>query len=144
MSNIRFAPMTAALLSRKGQAAPSPLFPPPPDSYWRPVEHVTGNGKSASAPALATVREEPPHEETGAAPVVVTAKLMNDDRPHKVRVSLSNGEFERFGLAAVKRGIARHHLVREAINDYVDRLMRDYENCGCITGTAAASGCCRG
>ena len=144
MSNIRFAPMTSALLSRKGQAAPSPLFPPAPDSYWRAVERVNGNGIPASAPALATVREEPLHEEPGEAPVVVTAKLMNDDRPHKVRVSLSNGEFERFGLAAVKRGIARHQLVREAINDYVDRLMRDYENCGCITAMATASGCCRG
>jgi hypothetical protein len=34
--------------------------------------------------------------------------------------------------------------LREAINDYVDRLMRDYENCGCITGVASGNGCCRG
>jgi hypothetical protein len=143
MSNVRFASMTSALLARKGQAAPSQPFPPPPDSYWRPVARVNGDSVPASASALATVREEPTHEESEETPLVVTAKLMTDDRPHKVRVSLSNGEFERFGLAAVKRGIARHQLIREAINDYVDRLMRDYENCGCITG-APTTACCRG
>jgi hypothetical protein len=138
MSNARFAPITSALLARKGQAAPSQLFPPPPDSYWRPLMQLNGHG--AAPPASA--HEELMNEEPEGVPVTVSAKLMHDDRPHKVRVSLSNAEFERFGLAAVKRGIARHQLLREAINDYVDRLMRDYENCGCITG-APMTACCR-
>lgn len=133
MSNLRFAPITSTLLARKGQAAPSQLFPPPPDSYWRPVTRTNGHT------ALEAVPEESP-EPTMA----VSAKAAPyDDRPHKVRIALSDAELERFGLAAVKRGVTRQQLLREAINDYVDRLMRDYENCGCITGTPTTA-CCRG
>ena len=134
MSNLRFAPITSTLLARKGQAAPSQLFPPPPDSYWRPVTRTNGHLATETMP-----------DEPADPTVTVSAKAAPyDDRPHKVRVALSDAELERFGLAAVKRGITRQQLLREAINDYVDRLMRDYENCGCITGVAAASGCCRG
>jgi hypothetical protein len=135
MSNLRFAPITSGLLARKGQAGPSQLFPPPPESYWRAAPRTNGSTASVTMP---------PQDEVVEAPVEISVKAAHhDDRPHKVRVSLSENEFERFGIAAVKRGIARHQLLREAINDYVDRLMRDYENCGCITGVATTA-CCRG
>lgn len=139
MSEPRFAPMTAMLLARKGTAAPSQVF-----------SGFNGAGLGdLSAAAHATA---PPV--LRLASVAADAEPIHDpeppktrrdaDHPHKVRVSLSDAEFEKFGIAAVKRGTTRHQLLREALNSYVNRLMRDFDDsCPCLGGTPTANGCCR-
>jgi hypothetical protein len=58
-------------------------------------------------------------------------------------VSLSDAEYERFGLAAVKRGVTRHQVLREALNNYVEQLMQEYgASCTCIGARANGTGCC--
>ena len=117
MSQPRFAPMTAALFVRN--APPSPAL----ISIPRPVED------ESEAPVLQ--RPAP-----GQRPPSDT------ERPHKVRIALSDAEFQAFGLAAVKRGISRQQILRGALNRHLDELARDYgQTCACLSRRAGERPC---
>jgi hypothetical protein len=120
MSQPRFAPMTASLLARKGSAAPSSLngftlaaMPPP-----RPVE--------ISPPPF---DESPVHRE-------------HDAHHKKLFVSLSHPEHERLAIAAVKTGLSRHQLIRDALELYFEQLSADMgHDCRCVAGTVCGNSC---
>jgi hypothetical protein len=138
MSEPRFAPITTALLARKGHALPSTVIPG--QVPWEPEVRLNGE---ENEPAF-RLMSAGPEASSDSHDVVKTRAHRDSQRPHKVRVSLSDAEFERFGLAAVKRGVTRHQVLRDALNNYVDRLMQEYGNsCACIGGAANANGCCR-
>ena len=118
MSQPKFAPITAALLARKGSAIPSTLTsfsPPPPKAA----------AVSSIDPPLATaMRPEAPHAEHDAH----LAK--------KLFVALTRPEHERLAIAAVKTGLTRHQIVRDALDLYYEQLSRDMGNiCACVAGT---------
>jgi hypothetical protein len=108
MSQPRFAPMTAALFVRN--------TPP--------------------SPTLVSMPRQFDEESTAPQPerTACTARSAADtQRPHKVRIALSDAEFEAFGLAAVKRGISRQQILRGAVNRYLDELAHDYgQTCACL------------
>ena len=120
MSNSPFAPITSNLLARKGDAMPSGAKPslfwtrdvPPP-----PIVH--------EAPRSAAATPPPP----GA-------------KPHRMMVTLSQTEFEKLGIAAVKKGLTRHQIVRTALDAHLERLKREYGGCGCMAmGGGCTDGC---
>ncbi len=138
MSEPRFAPITTALLARKGHAVPTTVVPR--QMPWEREVIVQGE---EDEPAFRLISATPEaSSDTHEAPKIRAHR--DSERPHKVRVSLSDAEFERFGLAAVKRGVTRHQILRDALNNYVNRLMQEYGNsCACIGGAANANGCCQ-
>jgi len=125
MSAHKFAPMTAGLLARKGEAVPAGAARVPfaPIVLREPAPHSSHAESTVRFAAAST----PVHEEHSRHSEV--------DRPHKLRVALSDTEFEKLGLAAVKHGLTRHQLIRDAIDSYVDLLIKRYQgNCRCIGG----------
>ncbi len=120
MSQPRFAPITAGLLARKGTAAPSSMtgftpvaMPPPPP---KPIE--------PPAPSFSESQPEP------------------DAHHKKLFVSLSHPEHERLAIAAVKTGLTRHQIVRDALDLYFEQLLADMgHECHCVAGSACARSC---
>jgi hypothetical protein len=129
MSHARFAPVTASLLARKGSAMPSTMTP------------------AAILPPFVPAVVEPPSRPASAAQAESDAE---HDAPHdpgrskKLFIPLSHREHERLAIAAVKTGLTRHQLVRDALEMYFEQLSADMgDDCACITGGFAShSGCC--
>ena len=125
MSNSPFAPITSNLLARKGDAMPS-----------------------GAKPSLFWTRDVPPpplvHEAPRRAP---TPPLPPDgSKPHRMMVTLSPTEFEKLGIAAVKKGLTRHQIVRAALDAHLERLKREYGGCGCMAQPSQSNcgGCSEG
>jgi hypothetical protein len=125
----RFAPITAGLLARKGDAMPSTMIPPailPPfaeTSPRRPVQSVP-----SPPPAAPDNEAHPPHDPS---------------RPKKLFIALSHREHERLAIAAVKTGLSRHQLVRDALESYFEQLAHDLrDGCACMSGAKGCSGAC--
>jgi hypothetical protein len=84
------------------------------------------------------------------APAVPAEAEPEHDMPHdpgrskKLFIPLSHREHERLAIAAVKTGLTRHQLVRDALEMYFEQLSADMgDDCACITGGFAShSGCC--
>lgn len=123
----RFAPITSSLLARKGDAVPSAAKPslfwareaPPPETHHHAVP----------AREMPPPREVPPPREPPQG-----------DKLHRMMITLSGAEFERLGIAAVKKGLTRHQIVRAALDVHLDRIKREYGACGCMAGECSA-GC---
>jgi hypothetical protein len=139
VSYAKFAPITEGLLARKGEAAPS-------FGTKRTVDWMS------ELPAIREpVRDVPPSFATGtefahverAAPehAMVAPKLApTAEKPRRVVVSMTPCEFERLGIAAVKKGVSRHDLVRNTVNDYLARLAVEMNRCACLDdGSQCAS-----
>jgi hypothetical protein len=114
MSQPRFAPITAALLARKGSATPSSM-----------------TGLSPAAPPSV------PSKEASTPPAAENSALPEQEAHHKkLFVSLSHAEHERLAIAAVKTGLTRHQLIRDALDLYFEQISRDLgEECRCVAGT---------
>lgn len=141
MSYAKFAPITANLLARKGEAAPS-------FGTKRPVPWTS------ELPALREpVRDIPPsfvtgtefsHVESASLPheIATPKPTATSEKPRRVVVSMSPCEFERLGIAAVKKGVSRHDLVRDTVNTYLARLAVEINRCACLNdGSQCASTC---
>ena len=116
MSTPRFAPITSSLFARKGDAVPS--------------------GMSAK-PSLLWTREPPPLAVSEAPP-----PLPPGERAHRMMLTLTPAEFEKLGIAAVKKGVTRHNILRTALDLHLERLKREYGGCGCMAiGGGCADGC---
>jgi hypothetical protein len=120
VSQIRFTPITSNLLSRKGDAAPSAVAGKP--------SLVRANG---SLPHFASAQAKPP-----------AATPPDGVKSHRMMVTLSASEFEKLGIAAVKKGVTRHQMVRTALDLYLEQLRQEFGTCSCMTldGTCMA-GC---
>lgn len=127
MSQPRFAPITASLLARKGNAMPSPMvaFAMPATEEMEPQPFVAPSIVMAAprlpvGGATATHPPEPAHDPA---------------RPKKLFVAFSHCEHERLAIAAVKTGLSRHQIVRDALDIYFEQLTRDMgHDCRCVSG----------
>ena len=63
------------------------------------------------------------------------------ERPHRMMIALSSVEFEKLGIAAVKKGMTRHQVLRAALDIHLERLKREYGGCGCMAVGGCTSGC---
>lgn len=144
MSYAKFAPITAGLLARKGEAAPS-----------------FGTKRTASWTAELPAMREPVHVPFGAHvelahhepvshheplaqhdhPAAVAKAPLAGDKPRRIVVSMSACEFERLGIAAVKKNTTRHDLVRDTVNAYLQRLAAEFnERCACLNDGSSCAG----
>jgi hypothetical protein len=121
----KFAPITASLLARKGDAMPSGLVQTKPPMPW-----------TAPPPPLTHERfawsdnhpHELPHE--------------HHDMPRRLFVALSHAEHERLAIAAVKKGITQHQIVHNALDAYFEKLSAEFdEQCACIANGGCRNGC---
>lgn len=128
MSHARFAPITGSLLARKGEAAPSL-------ETKRPMDWMIDSPRDFAKERTAAVGLE--RLERLIAPSEALSAIR---KPRRIMVSLSDCEFERLGIAAVKKGVSRHDLVRDTMNLYLDRLATEMNGrCACL---ADGSRCC--
>ncbi|HEY8948551.1 MAG TPA: CopG family transcriptional regulator [Rhizomicrobium sp.] len=131
MSHARFAPITASLLARKGGAMPSSMMPPALQPPFVPAAVVP-----APRPAVQQAQPEIEQDHDGA-------QSHDPSRPKKLFIALSHREHERLAIAAVKTGLSRHQLVRDALESYFEQLSRDMrEGCACMSGAKSCSGSC--
>lgn len=115
MSTSRFTPITSELFARKGDASPSGMKP---SLAW------------TREPAVPSAPKTPPPPPTVA-------------RPHRMILTLSALEYEKLGIAAVKKGVSRHHILRSALDTHLMRLKREYGGCGCMAmGGPCGDACC--
>ncbi len=138
MSYAKFAPMTANLLARKGEAVPS-LETKRPMAWMSELPTQRGPDCDRRA-SIGIGLETTPHEDT----VVIAKPAPIVRKSRRIVVSLDPCEFERLGIAAAKKGIDRHELVRETMNRYLLRLaaqlnhrcvcLRDDSQCGGSSG----------
>ena len=129
MSQARFAPITASLLARKGNAMPSAMMPAAimPPFVPAAVERLAPAPRPAVHPEP-ELDHEAPHDPS---------------RPKKLFIALSHREHERLAIAAVKTGLNRHQLVRDALEAYFEQLSRDMkEGCACMSGVKPCCGSC--
>ena len=159
MSGGKFASLTSGLLVRKGEARPSEAMPPHAFSFAagfapkqtperhsaRPLEEVPPPAVVSGAHGLERPRMDqvcetlepvtPAPDEAAAKPCESTLK------PRRLMVSLSSSEHETLGLIAVKKGVTRHRLLRNALDEYLALLVDEYgDACACInSGCACAS-----
>jgi len=121
VSQPRFAPITASLLARKGEAAPL----------------------SAKQP-LAWLQDVAPARPMPPAPQMSHGMADPAEKPHRIMVALSNREYETLGIAAVKKGTTRHRIAREAMDHYFATLAREFhDRCACVSDAAREGGCCK-
>lgn len=136
MSSAKFASITSSLLARKGDATPSlatlpvrpsafgdipPPFPPPPPPFKKECSEPPQ--EPVAQPASATM---PPR----GAPA---------DRPRRIVITLTAEEFEKLGIAAIKKDKTRHQIVRGALDAYFRQLASELPRaCNCM----AKRDCC--
>ncbi|MDE2073079.1 MAG: hypothetical protein KGJ81_06535 [Alphaproteobacteria bacterium] len=108
--------MTASLLARKGDAAPSLVAP----------------AITLPRPALVTCEVQPAAPEPPPFP-----KTEQSDRLRRIVVSITQDELEKLGIAAIKKGISRHDIVRGALEEYFRKLAAELpQPCACMDGGA--------
>lgn len=111
----------------------------PPELEMLPAEQIIA--ESSTAPNLST-----PNVQNNATLIAMKRRGSRSTpppkRPRKLAVKVSQADYERLGLAAVKKDMTRSDIVRQAIDSYLERLSREYRNeCLCISPSEA---CCRG
>jgi hypothetical protein len=146
--------MTASLLARKGQAAPSlstlparprvfgdgeAPFPPPPP---RPIGGQPLERSSVQARVPEPVLLQKP--QAGGQPVSKPAHEPppqdHADKPRRIMVTLSAEEFERLGIAAIKKDCSRHAIVHTALNAYFNQLATELpRRCACMANGSCCS-----
>lgn len=129
MSHPRFAPITASLLASKGHAEPS---------------HVNGAAKHPLFKMFESHAAEPAMAHLDPVPAVpvreddLQAEAAKHGKLRRVMVAFTAEEYERLGIAAVKRNVSRHQLVREAMDLYFGHLRRDFA-CPCLADASFCS-----
>jgi hypothetical protein len=111
------------------------------EADWAPaiVQLPVGGRKPAEAPRRAKARED-----IGSMPRTAATPPLPPDgsKPHKMMITLMPGEFERLGIAAVKKGVTRHQIIRHALDLHMAELIQEYGGCGCMAnGGSCASDC---
>jgi len=154
MSGGKFASLTAGLLVRKGEAAPSLVAPGPERPFGRSAE---GGEPSASVPPREDSPERMPVPEWQelspriVAPERVFAQPVREialhsdhpDKPRRLMVSLSTEEYEMLGLIGVKKNATRHQLLRIAFDEYLLQLVEEFgEGCHCIANGGSCDAIC--
>ena len=126
MSQTKFTPITSRLLARKGDAVPSAIAAKAA-KFWRRAGAQPPSAPPAAGDAnQAALPPDTPH--TG--------------KTHKMTVLLTASEYEKLGIAAVKKGVTRHQVVRTALDLHLDSLQQEYARCVCMTaGEPRDEGC---
>lgn len=125
MSSAKFASITAGLLARKGEAMPwSPENEKPMPAWRQPVA-------PPPVPPVVTPR----------APVLAAALPPATPLPPKEKscsIRMSAHDFERLGIIAVKTGVSRPQLLKDALAQFLAAQARQH---GCLCLKAGVEPC---
>jgi hypothetical protein len=144
MAERKFGRLTADMLVRKGDAAPSDIRRPRRRKYEQPALSIV----SASRPRV----EEPPLETADQTIVpgedsdlLLPYGVFEPIAPavpkeqHRLVIVLSEEEYQTLGILAVKTGFSRHQVLRKALDGYLEWLVDEYgADCRCISSTCSA------
>jgi hypothetical protein len=122
MSHAKFASVTGSLLARKGEAVPwhGPLNP----------RVVTVAAPETSPRPL---RPSPPPHARHDVPPPPVANGTFGDKMHKYAVHMSERDYEKLGLLAVKHGSTRQQLMQRALAEFLAAQAREYGGaCPCL------------
>jgi hypothetical protein len=116
VNSAKFAAITASLLARKGDAAPSVITP------------VTASPRPTLVPrGDEPVPSQPPQPE-------------KVDKLRRIMVCVTQEELERLCIAAIKKGTNRHDIVRGALNEYFRKVSAELPYpCACMEGRPAVT-----
>jgi hypothetical protein len=138
VSYSRFAPITGTLLARKGDAAPSVgpsvglkrVFGWAGQPAPTPREPFVEIPREIPIPPLTAPPGEPEQHDAMEHQRKPQSLF---DKPKRIVVSFSPCEFERLGIAAVKKNMSRHDLVRYTMNQFLQKLGRESQShCACL------------
>ena len=116
MSHRQFASISAGLLARKGDAAPS-------------LDTLHLRPSILTATAIEPVAPRRP------APAKAAAGPRPGKSNRNVNLALCEDEYERLGIAAAKHHKSRPQILRAALKEYLDRLACS-QGCSCIAPAA--------
>jgi hypothetical protein len=138
----KFAPITSNLLARKGDAKPWQ----PPSHGLRELVLVSSHESVTGLPADFRAESPQPCNESDseALPRIKTAANPGAPRERTKRFSLalSPAEFERLGVAAVKRGISRQQILRESMEFYLTDIAQTLMvPCECLSESSCQRNC---
>ncbi len=127
MSSAKFAAISASLLARKGDAAPSVVVP-----VMAPPRPALVPRDDRPAPA-----ELPPFPSESRQPD-------NADKLRRIVFSITHEDLERLSIVAIKKGATRHDIVRGALHDYFRKLSAEFPHrCACMEVGSCCSGTAR-
>ena len=152
MSAAKFAPITASLLARKGEATPSTFEGSPgAQILWSSLHREEPRPSPAPMrrvePIHASVLHEQPdldieHFSDGERGEKRLFVGEMGERRHRISLALSTQEHEKLGIVAIKRGMTRHQLMRDALDCYFEKLASEYRaDCACIATGGCRNGC---
>ena len=124
MSSAKFAAISASLLVRKGDAAPSVVMPMMAPPRPAPISH----DDRPAPPELPPFASEPRQPD-------------NADKMRRVVFSITQEDLERLCIVAIKKGATRQEIVHGALQDYFRKLAAEFPHpCACME----AGSCCSG
>jgi hypothetical protein len=122
----RFAPITAALLARKGEARPWGY-----DGTEQHAEPQVGFFTPRAVTAKPAIDD---HANDVTPPPV--ALPQSGDGVRRLTLRLSRMDYERLGLIAAKRDLTRQRLLQQMLQDFLSQAASEYgAQCNCIGGT---------
>jgi hypothetical protein len=127
MAQGKFAAITSSLLARKGEAAP-----------WLESGRTPLAWRSEVAPAT----PPPPALPSMIAPVYKAPVMQAPcDTLKRCTVRLSQDDYERLGLMAVKKDVTRQQLLQAALAEVLAGMAREFSRgCACI-GAGCGNAC---
>ncbi len=127
MSSAKFEAVSASLLARKGDAAPS----------------VVVRVMAPSRPALVPREDRPAPPELPPFPSE-PRQPDNADKLRRIVFSITDEDLERLRIVAIKKGATRHDIVRGALHDYFRKLSAELPRpCACVEVRSCCSGTAR-
>jgi hypothetical protein len=138
----KFAPITSNLLARKGDAKP---WQPPSQGLPELVlvpSHESVTGLPADFRAESSI--QPSNQFDFGAVRVKTAGNSGapGERTKRFSLALSPAEFERLGVAAVKRGVSRQQILRESMEFYLTDIAQTLMvPCECLSEGSCQRNC---
>jgi hypothetical protein len=111
MSSPRFAPITASLLARKGEAQP-----------WKQV----GKAQVEQVEKVASIPWQP-----YTPPAVIEPSAPRSDKGRACSIRMSAHDYERLGILAVKKDTTRQQLLKEALAEFLAARAQEY-GCACL------------
>jgi hypothetical protein len=124
MGHSKFAAITADLLARKGDARP-----------WQPTAPTLVEIATAPLAVANNDHRRPEHDEPDIDFEPPGALPPAGPNVRRCSLRLTNCEYQRVGIVAVKRNTTRQRILRQAIEKYLAALEREYGNdCGCLSG----------
>jgi hypothetical protein len=143
VNQYKFAPITSDLLARKGDAKP---WQPPSHGLRELVlapshESVTGLPADFKAESSSEPCNQP---DSAAMSRIKTATNPGapGERTRRFSLALSPAEFERLGVAAVKKGVSRQQILRESMEFYLTDIAQTLMvPCECLSGSSCQRNC---